>query len=82
MVIKLKVYILNYSSKWHNGDKILDKELSKIGGKGLFIKEIEEALLNKEIDFAVHSLKDVPHTMEDWICHRCCVKARGCQVMW
>lgn len=47
------------------GDKILDKELSKIGGKGLFIKEIEEALLNNEIDFAVHSLKDVPHTMED-----------------
>lgn len=45
------------------GDKIQDKELSKIGGKGLFIKEIEEALHYGSIDFAVHSMKDVPHTM-------------------
>jgi hydroxymethylbilane synthase len=45
------------------GDKIQDKQLSKIGGKGLFIKEIEEALALKEIDFAVHSMKDVPHTL-------------------
>lgn len=42
------------------GDKILDAPLSKIGGKGLFVKEIEEALLREEIDFAVHSMKDVP----------------------
>ncbi len=42
------------------GDKILDSPLSKIGGKGLFVKEIEEALLRGEIDFAVHSIKDVP----------------------
>ncbi|MFC1534336.1 hydroxymethylbilane synthase [Thermodesulfobacteriota bacterium] len=42
------------------GDKILDSPLSKIGGKGLFIKEIEEALLRKEVDLAVHSMKDVP----------------------
>ncbi|MFN3406401.1 MAG: hydroxymethylbilane synthase [Caldimicrobium sp.] len=42
------------------GDKILDAPLSKIGGKGLFVKEIEEALLKGEIDFAVHSMKDVP----------------------
>lgn len=40
------------------GDKILDKPLAEIGGKGLFIKEIEEALLNNEADIAVHSLKD------------------------
>ncbi len=42
------------------GDKILDVPLAKIGGKGLFVKEIEEALLRDEIDIAVHSLKDVP----------------------
>lgn len=42
------------------GDKILDAPLAKIGGKGLFVKEIEEALLSKRIDLAVHSMKDVP----------------------
>lgn len=42
------------------GDKILDVPLAKIGGKGLFTKELEEKLLSKEIDLAVHSLKDVP----------------------
>ena len=42
------------------GDKILDSPLAKIGEKGLFIKEIEDALLRKEIDLAVHSLKDLP----------------------
>lgn len=43
-----------------SGDKILDVPLAAIGGKGLFVKEIEEALLSREIDFAVHSMKDVP----------------------
>jgi hydroxymethylbilane synthase len=43
-----------------SGDKIIDVPLAKIGGKGLFVKEIEEALLAGEIDFAVHSMKDVP----------------------
>ncbi|MHB1285922.1 MAG: hydroxymethylbilane synthase [Leptospirales bacterium] len=43
-----------------SGDIILDRALSEVGGKGLFVKEIEEALLRKEIDLAVHSMKDVP----------------------
>jgi len=42
------------------GDKILDVPIAKIGGKGLFIKEIEEALLRGEVDVAVHSMKDIP----------------------
>ena len=42
------------------GDKILDVPLAKIGGKGLFTKELEELMLKGEIDIAVHSLKDVP----------------------
>ncbi|WP_435979642.1 hydroxymethylbilane synthase [Psychrobacter sp. DM4] len=42
------------------GDKILDTPLAKIGGKGLFVKELEEALYDKQADIAVHSLKDVP----------------------
>jgi hydroxymethylbilane synthase len=43
-----------------SGDKMLDVALAAIGGKGLFVKEIEEALLRGEIDLAVHSMKDVP----------------------
>src|SRR5512141_1881375 len=42
------------------GDKILDVPLAQVGGKGLFVKEIEEAMLRGEIDIAVHSMKDVP----------------------
>lgn len=48
-----------------SGDKIIDVPLAKIGGKGLFVKEIEDALLAGEIDFAVHSMKDVPAQLPD-----------------
>lgn len=53
----MKIDLVEIKTK---GDKILDAPLSKIGGKGLFTKELDISLLNKEIDFAVHSLKDVP----------------------
>jgi hydroxymethylbilane synthase len=43
-----------------SGDKILDVPLAKVGGKGLFVKEIEQALLDDQADLAVHSMKDVP----------------------
>jgi hydroxymethylbilane synthase len=46
------------------GDTIWDKPLHLIGGKGLFVKEIEDELLQKEIDLAVHSMKDVPTELE------------------
>jgi hydroxymethylbilane synthase len=46
------------------GDKIIDRPLSQVGGKGLFLKELEEAMLANEADAAVHSLKDVPMELE------------------
>ena len=48
-----------------SGDKILTASLSNFGGKGLFVKEIEEALFNDDIDIAVHSLKDVPQVIPE-----------------
>ena len=42
------------------GDQILDRPLAKVGGKGLFVKELETALLDRSADIAVHSMKDVP----------------------
>ncbi|MDY6881690.1 MAG: hydroxymethylbilane synthase [Desulfatiglans sp.] len=47
------------------GDKILDSPLNLIGGKGLFVKEIEDALLNHHVDLAVHSMKDLPSTLPE-----------------
>ena len=54
---RTKVELVRIRTK---GDKILDSPLSKIGGKGLFVKEIEDALLKGVVDLAVHSMKDVP----------------------
>ncbi|MBU4345541.1 MAG: hydroxymethylbilane synthase [Proteobacteria bacterium] len=50
------------------GDKILDVPLAMVGGKGLFVKEIEEALLDGRIDIAVHSMKDMPAEIPDGLC--------------
>ncbi len=57
------------------GDKILDVPLAKVGGKGLFVKEIEEAMLRAEIDIAVHSMKDVPTFFPDGL-HLSCITKR------
>jgi hydroxymethylbilane synthase len=54
-----------------SGDKILDVPLAQIGGKGLFVKEIEEALLRREIDLAVHSMKDVPTELPEELAILC-----------
>src|SRR4030043_2197867 len=53
----LKVTLIKIKT---TGDRIQDAPLAKIGGKGLFVKEIEEALIQKRVDLAVHSIKDVP----------------------
>ncbi|WP_147822264.1 hydroxymethylbilane synthase [Salidesulfovibrio onnuriiensis] len=58
----LAVELLKIKTK---GDKILDVPLAKVGGKGLFVKEIEEALLDGRADIAVHSMKDVPTELPD-----------------
>ncbi len=58
----LKVEILGMSTQ---GDKILDTPLAKIGGKGLFVKELEVAMLDGRADIAVHSMKDVPVELPD-----------------
>ena len=58
---KVKIEIIKTS-----GDKFLNTSLSKIGGKGLFTKEIQQALIDKRIDIAVHSMKDVETELPDF----------------
>ena len=53
------------------GDRIQDRPLSEVGGKGLFVKEIEEALLEKRAHIAVHSIKDVPAALPDGLAITC-----------
>ncbi|MDO5374573.1 MAG: hydroxymethylbilane synthase [Staphylococcus rostri] len=53
------------------GDQIVDRQLSKVGGKGLFVKEIQNELFSKEIDMAIHSLKDVPSVLPDGLTLGC-----------
>ncbi len=50
------------------GDKIQDVPLAKVGGKGLFVKEIEEAILDGRVDLAVHSMKDMPAEIPEGLC--------------
>jgi len=57
-----------------SGDKIQDVPLAKIGGKGLFVKEIEESLLKRNVDFAVHSMKDMPINFPINLCIACVAK--------
>ncbi|MCF3945381.1 hydroxymethylbilane synthase [Acidiphilium sp. AL] len=56
------------------GDRVQDRRLAEIGGKGLFAKEIHEALLARRIDFAVHSLKDLETTLPEGIILACTMK--------
>lgn len=60
------------------GDIILDVPLAQVGGKGLFVKEIEEALLNKSAAMAVHSIKDVPMTLPDGLTLGCIPEREIC----
>lgn len=62
---KLKIEIVKMSTK---GDEILDRPLKDVGGKGLFVKGIEEKLLAQGIDMAVHSMKDLPGVCPEGLC--------------
>lgn len=61
----LRVDLVTIKTK---GDKILDVPLANVGGKGLFVKEIEEALLDGRVDLAVHSMKDMPAAIPQGLC--------------
>ena len=59
------------------GDKILDRTLEKIGGKGLFVKELDKALLDGCSDLSVHSLKDMPMELSEESAVACIFQKRG-----
>ena len=58
----INIQVVHFTTK---GDKVLNKPLINIGGKGVFVTEIEDAIINKEIDLAVHSAKDLPLQLQD-----------------
>lgn len=58
----INIEVVHFTTK---GDKVLNKPLINIGGKGVFVTEIEDALIKKEIDLAVHSAKDLPLKLQD-----------------
>lgn len=62
-----------------HGDKVLDRPLAQIGGKGLFVKEIEEAILDGRADLAVHSIKDVPMDLPAGLFLGCIPKRQACE---
>ena len=74
-VSRLSGYELVEKQVTTSGDRIQDRPLSEVGGKGLFVKEIEEALLDGSADFAVHSIKDVPAVLPEKL-HIACIPAR------
>jgi hydroxymethylbilane synthase len=67
--VKARLRALGHSVEIHvittTGDRVLDRRLEAVGGKGAFLKEIEEALIAREVDLAVHSLKDVPTALPE-----------------
>lgn len=71
----LTVELMHITTK---GDKILDVPLAKIGGKGLFTKELETAMLEGKIDLAVHSLKDMPTTLPEGLALAAITKRFDC----
>ena len=64
------------------GDQILDRTLSKVGGKGLFVKELETALANGQADLAVHSLKDVPMELPEGFALACVLEREDPRDAW
>ncbi len=64
------------------GDQILDRSLSKVGGKGLFVKELETALLDGRADIAVHSLKDVPMQLPEGFALACVMEREDARDAW